>query len=115
MHLLLAYGSTSGDNLLYHDGKIPSAEKVDLRSTSEVAAGLDSKLFIQVLTFELNISIIQICNPYSKISYVSTNFDNFYFILGPWCTNVYRMDCISSYRNGHRKVHFVYLDHFYKS
>jgi len=48
MHLLLAYGSTSGDNLLYHDGKIPSAEKVDLRSTSEVAAGLDSKLFIQV-------------------------------------------------------------------
>ena len=57
MHLLLAYGSTSGDNLLYHDGKIPSAEKVDLRSTSEVAAGLDSKLFIQVLTFELHISI----------------------------------------------------------
>ena len=111
MHLLLAYGSTSGDNLLYHDGKIPSAEKVDLRSTSEVAAGLDSKLFIQVLTFELNISVIQIC----KIFHANTNFDNFYFILGSWCTNVYRMDCISSYRNGHRKVNFVYLDHFYKT
>ena len=47
-HLLLASGPTVGDELGFHDSKIPSAEKVDLKSTVEVAAGLDSKLFIQV-------------------------------------------------------------------
>ena len=47
-HLLLASGPTVGDDLGFHDSKIPSAEKVDLQSTVEVAAGLDSKLFIQV-------------------------------------------------------------------
>ena len=93
-HLLLATGETSGDSLEFYSSKTSSADLVDLKSTREVAAGLDSKLFIQVLLGKIS------------ESYLGIRIPDFYIILcyisGSWNTDGYSMDLFSSNWNAYR-------------